>query len=155
MDLTIDDVITPDLIVLELASTARDDAIREMADRLVEQGRIHDRDVYVNAVLKREAEGGGTGMEMGVAIPHAKSEAVKNASVAFARSGDGIDFGGDSDEPSRLVFLIAAPAGGDDLHIRLLARLSRRLIHESFRQKLHEASSEEEIMDIFREEVTL
>lgn len=155
MDLTIDDVITTDLIILELDAAGRDDAIREMADRLVAQGRVNDRGEYVGAVLKREAEGGGTGMEMGVAIPHAKSAAVSNASVAFARSSDGIDFGGDSDEPSRLVFLIAAPAGGDDLHIRLLSRLSRRLIHESFRQKLLDASSEDEVMDIFREEVTL
>ncbi|HEX6256774.1 MAG TPA: fructose PTS transporter subunit IIA [Euzebyales bacterium] len=155
MDLTIDDVITPDLIILELESNARDDAIREMADRLVAQGRVGDRSQFVDAVLKREAEGGGTGMEMGVAIPHAKSEAVNNASVAFARSGEGIDFGGDSEQPSGLIFLIAAPAGGDDLHIRLLARLSRRLIHESFRQKLHDASSEDEVMQIFREEVTL
>jgi fructose-specific phosphotransferase system IIA component len=155
MDLTIDDVITPDLIVLELQSTSRDDAIREMADRLVASGRVGDRAQYVEAVLKREAEGGGTGMEMGVAIPHAKSEAVNNASVAFARSTDGIDFGGDSEQASKLVFLIAAPAGGDDLHIRLLARLSRRLIHESFRQKLYDASSEDEVMQIFREEVKL
>lgn len=155
MDLTIDDVITPDLIVLKLASSGRDDAIRELADRLVAQGRVSDRDAYVNAVLQREAEGGGTGMEMGVAIPHAKSEAVNNASVAFARSSEGIDFGGDSEQPSGLVFLIAAPAGGDDLHIRLLSRLSRRLIHESFRQKLHDASTADEVMEIFRQEVTL
>jgi fructose-specific phosphotransferase system IIA component len=155
MDLTIDDVITPDLIILDLHADTRDDVIREMADRLVAQGRVNDRGRYVDEVLKREAEGGGTGMEMGVAIPHAKSDAVSNASVAFARSSAGIDFGGDSDEPSTLVFLIAAPAGGDDLHIRLLARLSRRLIHESFRQKLHDASTEEDVMNIFREEVTL
>ena len=155
MDLTIDDVITPDLIILELDADSRDGAIREMANRLAVQGRVSDRAQYVDAVLKREAEGGGTGMEMGVAIPHAKSEAVSNASVAFARSSDGIDFGGDSEQASTLVFLIAAPAGGDDLHIRLLSRLSRRLIHESFRQKLHDASSEEEVMNIFREEVTL
>lgn len=155
MDLTIDDVITTELIVLKLDATGRDDAIREMADRLVAQGRVSDRAQYVDAVLERESEGGGTGMEMGVAIPHAKSGAVTNASVAFARSSDGIDFGGDSDEPSRLVFLIAAPAGGDDLHIRLLSRLSRRLIHESFRQKLHDASSEEEVMTVFRDEVKL
>lgn len=155
MDLTIDDVITTDLIILDLQSTGRDDAIREMADRLVAQGRVGDRGQYVDAVLEREAEGGGTGMEMGVAIPHAKSEAVSNASVAFARSSDGIDFGGDSEQPSTLVFLIAAPAGGDDLHIRLLSRLSRRLIHEQFRQKLHDATSADEVMGIFRDEVKL
>jgi fructose-specific phosphotransferase system IIA component len=155
MDLTIDDVITTDLIILDLDATERDAAIAEMADRLVAQGRISDRDAYVNAVLEREREGGGTGMEMGVAIPHAKSEAVKNASVAVARSAQGIDFGGDSEQPSTLLFLIAAPAGGDDLHIRLLSRLSRRLIHESFREKLYNASSPDEVMETLREEVTL
>ena len=155
MDLTIDDVITPDLIILDLEATERDAAIAEMADRLVAQGRVSDRDTYVNDVLEREREGGGTGMEMGVAIPHAKSEAVTNASVAFARTNPGIDFGGDSEQPSTLVFLIAAPVGGDDLHIRLLSRLSRRLIHESFRQKLYDASSPDEVMETLREEVTL
>jgi fructose-specific phosphotransferase system IIA component len=155
MDLTIDDVINPDLIILDLEATERDAAIAEMADRLVADGRISHRDTYVDAVLAREREGGGTGMEMGVAIPHAKSEAVRNASVAVARSAQGVDFGGDSEQPSTLLFLIAAPAGGDDLHIRLLSRLSRRLIHESFRQKLYDAASPDDVMDTLREEVKL
>lgn len=155
MDLTIDDVTSTDLIILDLKATERDAAIEEMADRLVAQGRVSDRDAYVNAVLEREREGGGTGMEMGVAIPHAKSVAVTNATVAFARSAEGIDFGGDSEQPSTLLFLIAAPEGADNVHVKLLARLSRRLIHESFRQKLYDASSPDEVMTTLREEVTL
>ena len=155
MQLTIDDVITTDLVVLDLDATDRDGAIDEMARRLEDAGRLNDRAAYVRAVQQREQEGGGTGMEMGVAIPHAKSPAVKQASVAFGRSAQGIDFGGDSEQPSTLLFLIAAPEGSEDLHVRLLAKLARRLIHESFRQRLHDAGSQDEVMDILRQEVTL
>jgi fructose-specific phosphotransferase system IIA component len=155
VDLSINDVITTDLVVLDLDATARDDAIREMARRLEADGRVDDPEAYVQAVLRREQEGGGTGMEMGVAIPHAKSPAVRRASVAFARSAEGIDFGGDSEQPSTLLFLIAAPEGSEDLHVRLLAKLARRLIHDSFRQRLHDAGSAEDVMEILRDEVKL
>jgi fructose-specific phosphotransferase system IIA component len=155
VDLTIDDVINTDLMVLDLDATARDDAIREMARRLEIDGRVNDREAYVQAVLRREQEGGGTGMEMGVAIPHAKSPAVQRASVVFARSAEGIDFGGDSEQPSTLLFLIAAPDGSEDLHVRLLAKLARRLIHDSFRQRLHDADSPDAAMEILRQEVKL
>jgi fructose-specific phosphotransferase system IIA component len=155
VDLSIDDVINTDLVVLDLKATARDDAIAEMARRLEADGRVTDRDAYVQAVLQREQEGGGTGMEMGVAIPHAKSQAVQRASVVFARSAEGIDFGGDAEVPSTLLFLIAAPDGSEDLHVRLLAKLARRLIHDSFRQRLHDAESAEAAMAVLREEVKL
>lgn len=155
MELSIDDVISTDLIILDLDADQRDVAISEMAGRLEAAGRVTDRQRYVEAVLEREQEGGGTGMEMGVAIPHAKSDAVERASVVFARSDDGIDFEGDSEQPSTLLFLIAAPEGSDDLHVQLLSRLSRRLIHEDFRQRLHDASSPDEAMSVFREEVKL
>lgn len=155
MDLKIDDVITPDLMILDLDATERDDAIDEMARRLEDDGRVSDRSAYVQAVQAREREGGGTGMEMGVAIPHAKSRAVKRASVVFARSAQGIDFGGDTEEPSKLLFLIAAPEGSEDLHVTLLSRLARRLIHDSFRQRLYEAGTPDDVMTIMREEVSL
>lgn len=155
MELSIDDVITTDLMILELDATERDAAIDEMAQRLEADGRVSDRATYVHAVQEREREGGGTGMEMGVAIPHAKSPAVERASVVFARSPQGIDFGGDSEQPSTLLFLIAAPAGSDDLHVTLLSKLARRLIHESFRQRLQDADSSDAVMQILREEVKL
>jgi len=155
MDLRIDDVITPDLMILDLDVTGRDDAIDQMARRLEDDGRVSDRAAYVRAVQEREKEGGGTGMEMGVAIPHAKSSAVNRASVVFARSAQGIDFGGDADTPSTLLFLIAAPAGSEDVHVTLLSRLARRLIHDSFRQRLYDAESPAAVMQILREEVKL
>jgi PTS system fructose-specific IIA component len=155
VDLSIDDVITTDLVILDLDASERDDAIDQMAGRLEATGRVTDRGAYVRAVREREEEGGGTGMEMGVAIPHAKSPAVDRASVVFARSDRGVDFGGDSEQPSTLLFLIAAPAGSEDVHVTLLAKLARRLIHESFRQRLSNADAPDEVLRILREEVSL
>lgn len=154
MDISIDDVINEQLIVLDIAETDRDATIRAMADRLDADGRLTDPDAYVDAVLEREEEGGGTGMEMGVAIPHGKSSGVERASVAFARSAEGVNFGGDGGA-CRLIFLIAAPTGSEDLHVRLLAKLARRLVHESFRNRLLEADTPAAALDIIRDEVTL
>lgn len=154
MDISIDDVINEQLIVLDIAETDRDATIRAMADRLDADGRLTDPDAYVAAVLEREEEGGGTGMEMGVAIPHGKSSGVERASVAFARSAEGVNFGGDGGA-CRLIFLIAAPTGSEDLHVRLLAKLARRLVHESFRNRLLEADTPAAALDIIRDEVTL
>lgn len=153
MDITIDDVINERLVVLDLEAAGRDDAIEQMAARLEADGRLTDRDAYVAEVRKREEEGGGTGMEMGVAIPHGKSAGVARASVVFARSAAGVAFG--DSEPSRLVFMIAAPQGTEDLHVTLLAKLARRLVHEEFRQRLTDAPTPADALDIIRSEVTL
>ncbi len=154
MDISIDDVINERLVLLDLDAADRDDAIDQMAGRLEADGRLNDREAYVAEVRKREEEGGGTGMEMGVAIPHGKSRGVSRASVVFARSSRGVDFGGDG-EPSRLLFLIAAPEGSEDMHVTLLAKLARRLVHEEFRDRLAQAASPAEALSVIRSEVTL
>jgi fructose PTS system EIIA component len=151
--LSIDDVINTRLIELNLRSTDRNNAIDEMVGLLEADGRVTDRQEFTDVVRQRE-DHGPTGMEMGVAIPHGKSEAVKQASVAFARSEKGIDFGAE-DAPSRLLFMIAAPAGTEDLHVTLLARLARKLIHDDFRASLLQAATADEAMAIIRSEVQL
>jgi fructose-specific phosphotransferase system IIA component len=138
---------------LNLKSTERDAAIDEMVGLLEADGRVSDRGEFVSVVRARE-EHGPTGMEMGIAIPHGKSAAVTRAGVAFGRSQQGIDFGAE-DAPSRLLFLIAAPAGTEDLHVTLLAKLARKLIHEDFRAALLQASTPEEAMSVIRSEVQL
>jgi fructose-specific phosphotransferase system IIA component len=153
VSLSIDDVINIRLIELNLQSTDRNGAIDEMVGLLEADGRVNDRSAFTEVVRKRE-EHGPTGMEMGVAIPHGKSEAVTRAAVAFARSEQGIDFGAE-DAPSRLLFMIAAPAGTEDLHVTLLARLARKLIHEDFRDSLLKASTPDEAMTVIRNEVQL
>jgi fructose-specific phosphotransferase system IIA component len=153
VDLTIDDLMNPRLVSLHLGAVDRDTAIEEMASLLEDDGRLTDRQAFVEVVRKREEEG-PTGMEMGVAIPHGKSAAVRRPGVVFARSDEGVDFGAE-DAPSRLLFLIAAPDGTEDLHVTLLSRLARRLVHEEFRERLSTAATPEDALAVLRDEVTL
>ncbi len=152
---TIEDLTGPSLISVNLSATDRRGAIEELAKLLEAAGRVTDVPVYVDAVWAREEETGGTGMESGIAIPHAKSAAVATSSVAFGRSEGGVDFGAEDGSAADLIFLIAAPEGADDLHVRVLSRLARRLIHEEFRTALREAGSPEAVYDIVRREVQL
>jgi fructose PTS system EIIA component len=151
---TISELINTELVTTELRATDRPAAIRELVELLVADGRVTDADAYVAAVLAREEETGGTGMESGIAIPHAKSAGVQRAAVAFGRSTSGLDFGAD-DAPADLVFLIAAPEGADDLHVRVLSRLARRLIHASFRDSLRAAPDASAVVSIIEQEVEL
>jgi fructose-specific phosphotransferase system IIA component len=152
---TIEDLTSPSLISVSLAATERRAVIEELAMLLEADGRITDVPAYVDAVWAREQETGGTGMESGIAIPHAKSPAVVRPSVAFGRSKTGVDFGSEDGSPADLIFLIAASAGADDLHVRVLSRLARRLIHQEFRTALREAVSPEAVHAVIRREVEL
>ena len=152
MTFAIDSLVTTDLIALDLATTDRRTTIEALADRLAAAGRLTDRDGFVDAVWAREQETGGTGMESGIAIPHAKHAGVTEASVVVARVPGGVDFGAE-DAPADLVFLIAAPAGADDVHVTLLSKLARRLVHESFRNSLRQAPSAEAVVTILKEQI--
>jgi fructose-specific phosphotransferase system IIA component len=152
---TIDDLTSPDLVVLDLTADDPRSAVEELAGLLERNGRLTDRESYVNAVMAREEETGGTGMESGIAIPHAKSSAVTRPAIAFARSGRGLDFGAEDGTLADLLFLIAAPDGADELHVKMLSRLARRLIHEDFRDRLRQAATAEQVVAVIREEVEL
>lgn len=152
---SISDLITPALVTTDLAATDANAAIDELAALLEADGRVTDRAAYVATVVAREAETGGTGMESGIAIPHGKSGAVARAGLAFGRSASGLDFGAEDGTPSDLIFLIAAPEGADDLHVRVLSRIARKLIHESFRTSLREAPTPEAVVEIIEREVEL
>lgn len=152
---TIADLINPALVTTDLAATDTHGAIDELAGLFEADGRLSDRATYVDVVMARERETGGTGMESGIAIPHGKSSAVTRASLAFGRSSTGIDFGAADGTAADLVFLIAAPEGEDDLHVRVLSRIARRLIHESFRDALRRAENPADVADIIHREVDL
>ena len=152
MTIAIDALVTTDLVALDLAVSDRRSAIEALADRLVAAGRLTDRNGFVEAVWAREQETGGTGMESGIAIPHAKHAGVTQPSVVVARVPGGVDFGAE-DAPADLIFLIAAPAGADDVHVTLLSKLARRLVHQSFRTALREAPSPEAIVTILKEQI--
>jgi len=146
-----DPAITADLVDLDLTAAHRDEAARKLAERMVATGRVTDLEGFLADVKAREAQM-PTGIEGGIGIPHCRSEHVTVPSVAFGRSPAGVDYGS-ADGPADLIFLIAAPAGGDAAHMQILAALARRLVHAPFRDSLREAKDAQMVVDIFEREV--
>lgn len=145
------DLITPDLVVLDLEAPDRHDATRQLGATLAASGRVTDLDGFLTDVRAREAQM-PTGIEGGIGIPHARSAFVTAPSLAFGRSKAGIDFGAD-DGPAHLIFLIAAPDGGGSEHMKILAALARRLVHQSFRTALSESPDAQSVVDLIESEV--
>ncbi len=111
------DMITADLVDLDLSADTKEAAARALAERMVAQGRVTDLDGFLADVAAREAQM-PTGLDGGIGIPHCRSEHVTEPTLAFGRSAAGIDFGA-ADGPADLIFLIAAPAGADDAHLTI------------------------------------
>ncbi|PXY27337.1 PTS sugar transporter subunit IIA [Prauserella muralis] len=145
------ELITADLVELDLAGTDRDEVTRDLTRRLADAGRVTDTEGFLADLRAREAQM-PTGIEGGIGIPHARSAHVTEPTLGFGRSKSGVDFGA-TDGPAHLIFLIAAPEGGGDAHLTILASLARRLMHQSFRQSLHEAPDADAVVRIVREEV--
>jgi len=128
------DLISADLIDLDLTGADRHEATAKLASRLAAAGRVTDVEGFLADVRARE-EQMPTGIEGGIGIPHARSAHVTVPSLAFGRAPEGIDFGSE-DGPADLVFLIAAPEGGGSEHMTILAKLARKLIHQDFKTAL-------------------
>ncbi|MFF3331594.1 fructose-specific PTS transporter subunit EIIC [Streptomyces sp. NPDC002888] len=124
------DMITADLVDLDLSADTKEAAARALAERMVTLGRVTDLEGFLADVAAREAQM-PTGLDGGIGIPHCRSEHVTEPTLAFGRSADGIDFGA-ADGPADLVFLIAAPAGADDAHLTILSSLARQLMNAEF-----------------------
>ncbi|MFE3500200.1 fructose-specific PTS transporter subunit EIIC [Kitasatospora sp. NPDC059160] len=133
-------LITPALVDLHLAPADKSEALRSLAQRLVAEGRVTDLDGFLADVAAREAQA-PTGMGDGIGIPHCRSPHVTRPSLAFGRSTRGVDFDAPDGRPADLVFMIAAPAGADDTHLRILAALAGRLMDPAFTGALREAES--------------
>ncbi|MFM5951445.1 MAG: PTS sugar transporter subunit IIA [Micrococcales bacterium] len=127
-------ITTADMVIVGLEATDKADATRQLAERLVAAGRVTDIETYLVAVAKRE-EHFPTGIEGGIAIPHAQSDAVVVPSVAVATTTSGVDFGAE-DGKSNLIFLIAAPANGGSEHLEILGTLAYKVMDEDFRNEL-------------------
>ncbi|MFE2743721.1 fructose-specific PTS transporter subunit EIIC [Streptomyces scopuliridis] len=132
------DMITADLVDLDLAAETKEAAARSLAERMVTLGRVTDLDGFLADVAAREAQM-PTGLDGGIGIPHCRSAHVSEPTLAFGRSARGIDFGA-PDGPADLIFLIAAPAGADDAHLTILSALARRLMNEDFTTALRTAT---------------
>ncbi len=146
-------LISASLVDLDVTSSDKDAATRRLAELMHTEGRVTDLDTFLADVTAREAQM-PTGLEGGIGIPHARSEAVTQPTVAFGRSAAGVDYGA-SDGPAQLIFLIAAPAGGGDEHLKVLAALARRLVHASFKEALMQAADAQDVVDLFEREVVV
>ncbi|MDH6364010.1 fructose-specific phosphotransferase system IIA component [Enterococcus sp. PF1-24] len=144
------ELISEELIVLEMNSQTKIDGIKELAEKMKISQRITDLDVYLDAVMVREEES-TTGIGFGVGIPHGKSIAVQTPSLAFGRSQKGIAYDSMDGKPVHLLFLIAVPENSNDEHLRILSQLSRKLMHQEIRDRLMNAVDKEEIYTIIGE----
>ncbi|MBB2974676.1 PTS system fructose-specific IIC component [Microbacterium endophyticum] len=139
--------ITSELVSLDTSLGADKAAvIRALAERVVAQGRATDAEALFADAWAREQKD-ETGLPGGIAIPHAKSAAVTEPSLAFARLTPGVDFGAD-DGPADLVFLIAAPADAAEAHLAVLSKLARSLMQDDFTSGLRAAKSADEVVAI-------
>ncbi|HEY4532726.1 MAG TPA: fructose-specific PTS transporter subunit EIIC, partial [Fusobacterium sp.] len=139
-------------ISLELQSKNKADVIDELIGILDKAGKLNDREIFKKEILKREAQS-STGLEEGIAIPHAKTEAVKVPSIAIGISKEGLDYESLDGEVSRLFFMIAAAEGADDTHIELLSKLSTILLEDEVREALLCAKSKEEVIQMLEDEM--
>ncbi|MER5342255.1 fructose-specific PTS transporter subunit EIIC [Streptomyces mirabilis] len=128
------EMITADLVDLDLSAETKEAAARALAERMVTLGRVTDLEGFLADVAAREAQM-PTGLDGGIGIPHCRSEHVTEPTLGFGRSAAGIDFGA-PDGPADLIFLIAAPAGADDAHLTILSSLARQLMNAEFTSAL-------------------
>lgn len=143
----IEQMLTKDCIKLDLEGKTKSEIIDEMVDVLYSAGKLNDKEEYKKAILAREAQS-STGLEEGIAIPHAKTSAVKIPSIAFGLSKEGVDYNSLDGEPSKIFFMIAAPANASDTHIEVLSKLTTILLEDEVREKLLSAKTPEDVLNI-------
>ncbi|HFU4449801.1 TPA: fructose-specific PTS transporter subunit EIIC [Streptococcus suis] len=144
----IQDVLKKDVMLLDLQATSKEAVIDEMIASLVEKGYVTDFDVFKTGIMNREAQT-TTGLGDGIAMPHAKNAAVKEATVLFAKSSKGVDYASLDGQPTDLFFMIAAPEGANDTHLAALAELSKYLMKAGFADRLRAATNPEEVIAVF------
>jgi len=141
------DLIDLSRIKINLDAKTKDQAIKELAQMLEEGHRVSDVKMFLEDVYEREALG-TTGIGFKIAIPHTKSKYVTKPSLVFGRAKKGIEFESLDGIPAELFFMIAMPKSDVNPHLKVLALLSRNLIHEEFRELLLNAKSNEEVLSI-------
>lgn len=143
----ISELLQGDFIDLSLDVTDKTAAIGKLSTMLCGSGKVEDYEHFVSAVLEREKLG-STAIGAGIAIPHARANTVNEVSIAFARSGNGIDFNSVDGDPVHLIFLLAAPVESGSLYLKLLARISRLLRYQDLIEDLKKATTKEEVVRI-------
>lgn len=144
----IQDLLNKKVMLLDLQATTKEAAIDEMINSLVDNGVVTDFDVFKAGIMAREAQT-STGLGDGIAMPHSKNAAVKEATVLFAKSNNGVDYESLDGQPTDLFFMIAAPEGANDTHLAALAELSKYLMQDGFADRLRKVTSPDEVIAAF------
>lgn len=146
--LTTKDMFSKECMILNLKATSKQQVLEELTSVLAKNNKIENEKSFLEVVLKRENEC-STGIGMGIAIPHGKSDLVKETAIVFGRSEQGIDYDSIDEEPAFFFFLIAVQTEASNLHLKALSDISRKLMHAEIREKLRKITSFEEFIEIF------
>ncbi|HEO6889823.1 TPA: PTS sugar transporter subunit IIA [Streptococcus agalactiae] len=144
----IQDLLKKEVMIMDLKATSKEAAIDEMITKLVDTGVVTNFAIFKDGIMKREAQT-STGLGDGIAMPHSKNAAVKEATVLFAKSASGVDYEALDGQPTDLFFMIAAPDGANDTHLAALAELSKYLLKEGFADQLRQAKTPDDIIVTF------
>lgn len=147
----INDLLRKDLMILDLQATEKEAVIDEMIARLAEKNVVSDKATYKEGIMNREAQT-STGLGDGIAMPHSKNKAVEEPAVLFAKSAQGVDYESLDGQPTHFLFMIAAPEGGNDLHLQVLASLSRKLVNPDVLEQLSQAQTPEDVQAVFADD---
>ncbi len=147
----ISDILSTDVIAVNLETTDKEDAIKKVIDLGAKSNKILDKEKVSGTIFEREKLV-STGVGKGFAIPHGKTDSIKDVVAAFAITKEPIDFDSIDGEPVRFIFLLIGKENLLNTHIKLLSRISRLMNKDEFREKLLEAATPEEVLDIFKEE---
>jgi fructose-specific phosphotransferase system IIA component len=142
-------ILQPACVKAPLEGSDKDTVITELVDLLAENGFLLDRDVVLEAVLLRE-QTRSTGIGSGIAIPHGKCNGVKELVMAIGITAEPIGFESIDKRPVKIVVLLASPSDRTGPHIQALARISRLMLDETFKTRLENAASPEEVYELIR-----
>ena len=148
--MTLIDLIDEDVVKVPLEHTGKAEVLRELLDTLAGTGKLSEIERAYNALLERESQG-STGLEHGIAVPHAKTDAVETLTVAIGISPNGIEFGAMDGQPSKLFFLLLAPPGQSGPHLEALSEIARLSRSEAFLRALISSRSPTDVLELLRE----
>jgi fructose-specific phosphotransferase system IIA component len=145
------DLIEPAVVRVPVQSSTKSEVLRELVDLLDAAGKLKSSDRALSALLDREAMG-STGLEEGIAVPHAKCDAVERLTVAIGIAPQGIDFQALDGKPSTMFFLLLAPPEQAGQHIEALSEIAKMTRSKSFCRLLLASETPEEVVELFQEE---
>lgn len=144
------EILMQESCIFGCSAATQESLIREMAKKLYQCGCVDDLEKFVLAVHAREAEF-STAIGEGLAIPHGKCNCVRKAGLAFASIPDGVDYQSFDGVPVTIAFMVAAPMEADDLHLRILGAIARKMVYEETKEALKTATCYEDVIKVFEE----